>query len=77
MKRYDKYKATGIEWLPLIPCHWQLEQLRKYIRLISKKVILINNFSQLQENKVLLSEILTQRRKIIIISQKILVGINM
>lgn len=37
MKRYDKYKATGIEWLPLIPCHWQLEQLRKYIRLISKK----------------------------------------
>ena len=37
MKRYDKYKATGTEWLPLIPCHWQLEQLRKYIRLISKK----------------------------------------
>lgn len=37
MNGYDKYKATGIEWLPLIPSHWQLEQLRKYIRLISKK----------------------------------------
>ena len=37
MKRYDEYKDTGIEWLPEIPKHWKLEQLRKYLTFISKK----------------------------------------
>ena len=37
MKQYDKYKQTGIEWLPRIPEHWKLEQLRKYICFVSKK----------------------------------------
>lgn len=37
MKRYDEYKDTGIDWLPKLPSHWKLEQLRKYIRLVSKK----------------------------------------
>ena len=33
MKRYEEYKDTGIGWLPKLPSHWKLEQLRKYIRL--------------------------------------------
>lgn len=37
MKRYEGYKDTGITWLPKLPTHWQLEQLRKYIRFVSKK----------------------------------------
>lgn len=37
MKRYEDYKDTGIGWLPKLPSHWKLEQLRKYIRLVSKK----------------------------------------
>lgn len=37
MKRYEEYKDTGIGWLPKLPSHWELEQLRKYIRLVSKK----------------------------------------
>lgn len=37
MKRYEEYKDTGIGWLPKLPSHWKLEQLRKYIRLVSKK----------------------------------------
>ena len=37
MKKYDEYKDTGIDWLPKLPSHWQLEQLRKYIRLVSIK----------------------------------------
>lgn len=37
MRQYDEYKDTGIEWLPKLPSHWQLEQLRKYICQVSKK----------------------------------------
>lgn len=37
MNRYEEYKDTGIGWLPKLPSHWKLEQLRKYIRLVSKK----------------------------------------
>lgn len=37
MKRYEEYKDTGIGWLPQMPKHWELGQLRKYIRLVSKK----------------------------------------
>ena len=37
MRRYGEYKDTGIGWLPKLPSHWQLEQLRKYIRQVSKK----------------------------------------
>lgn len=37
MRRYDEYKDTGIGWLPKLPSHWQLKQLRKYIRQVSKK----------------------------------------
>lgn len=37
MKRYEEYKDTGIGWLPKLPSHWNLEQLRKYICLVSKK----------------------------------------
>lgn len=44
MKRYEEYKDTGIGWLPKLPSHWKLEQLRKYIRLVSKKDTLRNNY---------------------------------
>lgn len=37
MKRYEEYKDTGIGWLPKLPSHWKFEQLRKYVRLVSKK----------------------------------------
>lgn len=37
MKQYEKYKNTGIDWLPRIPEHWQQRQLRKYLKLVSIK----------------------------------------
>lgn len=37
MKRYEKYKPTGIQWLPEIPEHWKIMQLRKYLSLVSIK----------------------------------------
>ena len=37
MQRYDSYKNTGVSWLPTIPSHWNLSQLRKYLSLISIK----------------------------------------
>ncbi len=37
MKRYEKYKPTGIQWLPEIPDHWNIMQLRKYLSLVSIK----------------------------------------
>lgn len=37
MKRYDHYKPTGISWLPEIPAHWDMAQLRKYLSLVSIK----------------------------------------
>lgn len=51
MRQYDEYKDTGIEWLPKLPSHWQLEQLRKYIRQVSKKGYPENNCYQLHESK--------------------------
>ena len=30
MKRYDKYKPTGILWLPEIPEHWKIENFGKH-----------------------------------------------
>ena len=37
MKRYDHYKESGIDWLPQIPAHWEIAQLRKYLSLVSIK----------------------------------------
>ena len=37
MKKYEHYKPTGISWLPEIPSHWELSQLRKYLSLVSIK----------------------------------------
>lgn len=37
MKRYEKYQPTGIQWLPEIPEHWNIMQLRKYLSLVSIK----------------------------------------
>lgn len=37
MKRYEKYKPTGIQWLPEIPEYWNIMQLRKYLSLVSIK----------------------------------------
>ena len=28
MKRYTKYKPTGIEWIGEIPEHWKVERLK-------------------------------------------------
>ena len=30
MRLYNKYKDTGVEWLPQIPNHWALKRI-KYI----------------------------------------------
>lgn len=30
MKRYEKYKPTGIQWLPEIPEHWKIENFGKH-----------------------------------------------
>jgi len=37
MEKYSEYKKTGIDWLPQIPAHWNLTQLRKYLEMVSEK----------------------------------------
>ena len=64
MKRYKQYKPTGISWLPEIPAHWDLAQLRKYLSLVSvkgkgdkqllsvtrEKGVIVRNVDDLEEN---------------------------
>ncbi len=38
MKQYDKYKQTGIEWLPRIPEHWDIKKISSLFKERSKKV---------------------------------------
>ena len=37
MKRYPKYKDSGISWLGQIPEHWEVKQLRSFLELFSEK----------------------------------------
>lgn len=37
MKRYPKYKDSGIQWLGQIPEHWETKQLRSFLDLFSEK----------------------------------------
>lgn len=37
MKRYAKYKDSGISWIGEIPEHWTVSSLRKHLRFISDK----------------------------------------
>lgn len=37
MERYNKYKDSGIAWLGEIPEHWEIDQLRSFLRLFSEK----------------------------------------
>lgn len=64
MKRDDHYKPTGISWLPEIPAHWDMAQLRKYLSLVSvkgkgdkqllsvtrEKGVIVRNVDDLEEN---------------------------
>lgn len=64
MKRYKQYKPTGISWLPEIPAHWDMAQLRKYLSLVSvkgkgdkqllsvtrEKGVIVRNVDDLEEN---------------------------
>lgn len=38
MKRYEKYKPTGIQWLPEIPVHWNISKIKSHFRLRATKV---------------------------------------
>lgn len=38
MKRYEKYKPTGIKWLPEIPEHWNNSKIKSHFRLRATKV---------------------------------------
>lgn len=38
MKRYEKYKPTGIQWLPEIPEHWNNSKIKSHFRLRATKV---------------------------------------
>ena len=38
MKRYEKYKPTGIQWLPEIPEHWNISKIKSHFRLRATKV---------------------------------------
>lgn len=38
MKRYEKYKPTGIQWLPKIPDHWNNSKIKSHFRLRATKV---------------------------------------
>lgn len=37
MKHYSNYKESGVPWLGMIPEHWEVKQLRNFIKLTSEK----------------------------------------
>lgn len=37
MKKYPKYKDSGVSWIGEIPEHWKLGHLRNYLKLVSDK----------------------------------------
>ena len=37
MKRYDKYKESGISWIGEIPEHWEVKKMRELIDFFSDK----------------------------------------
>ena len=37
MERYSEYKDSGIQWLGEIPKHWEIKQLRSFLKLYSEK----------------------------------------
>lgn len=37
MKRYPKYKDSGVKWIGEIPEHWEVKQMRNYLTLVSEK----------------------------------------
>ena len=38
MKAYEAYKDSGIQWLPMIPAHWDSSKIKSHFRLRSTKV---------------------------------------
>lgn len=50
MKRYEKYKPTGIQWLPEIPEHWNISKIKSHFRLRATKVS-DNEYSALSVSK--------------------------
>ena len=36
--RYERYKATGIKWLPQVPEEWEMKKVRQCFKLRSEKV---------------------------------------
>ena len=38
MKAYESYKDSGIQWLPIIPSHWDSSKIKSHFRLRSIKV---------------------------------------
>lgn len=77
MRQYDEYKDTGIEWLSKLPSHWQLEQLRKYIRQVSKKGYPEKQLLSVTREQGVIVRDTESRKKITTLSQKILVVISM
>ena len=37
MRKYENYKDSGVKWIGNVPSHWVIQQLRKYIKLVSIK----------------------------------------
>ena len=77
MRQYDEYKDTGIEWLPKLPSHWQLEQLRKYIRQVSKKGYPEKQLLSVTREQGVIVRDTESKEEITTLSQKILVVISM
>ena len=37
MERYSEYKDSGVQWLGEIPSHWEIKQLRSFLKMFSEK----------------------------------------
>jgi type I restriction enzyme S subunit len=35
LKRYAEYKESGLQWLGMIPCHWNLQKLKHLTRFVN------------------------------------------
>ena len=37
MERYSEYKDSGVQWIGMVPDHWEIKQLRSFLALFSEK----------------------------------------
>ena len=75
MKRYSKYKDSGVEWLGEIPEHWEVKRLKRYLKQ-GKAGIKIGPFGSAIKSNIIKSKIELKNQKYKVYGQEQVIGNN-